>query len=763
MKSLSRALVALAVIALTAVVFPRGMVEPQAPVATAAAAVPVSAAGYAYKWNPSTWGLSTSYVEWWYLKVSEVPGRENDPTPGVQENYFFQIEVVNPWDTREPPKESTTGAYVYFGSMVGEARQMLVAKLPVSAFSSHSSDRAAIRVCPDALCTTFASLEGDPRDAGALNLHLRFDLSDPRLSVVSRNGPVDPEERSISAGESAPAPLAGFAALSVDLKIRRAVGFDPGALVTPQAEATNPLINWLVFAVDGDVLEDGGVPSAIEWSRDDGSQEAVALNSGAFRAYADTNWGTAFPEAWIWGQAVWPGTDTKLVIGGGCPRGIEQCRDGALSPDTWSGDVFLQFLNQREDPPRVDTYAHAAADNPLKWRVTAEVDGNRDDYVDREGWWEVPHAWRVTLEDPRGCSADPAANDRRRATVEVSTDANHVFDLNISAPWMRPVGALGEGLNAGGDPFHDFEALEATTKLWLWYCDAQTGTWVSEVAPDGTHSWPIIADIGTFEFGIFRGRIESPEVFASPARATLEGGRATVEYYAKNIGGEAADGVTLNLAVRSFDPATGSSTAQLLCSSASLLRPRGAWLAPGERQDGSDTLAQTCTYTPGAGHFLVLDPPEAVAATRVVEAGEQVAAWVSTLRVQSCEVFQVVAAVADRQRDLTNDIHTTTWCPFNDPINVRVSIDDGAQGATFQGGARSLEMSVIPGEPIAIPILLRGEHGAAFSVPITISRMDTGASVSVVLPANLPESQASPWTPAERGAFADGADARRGA
>jgi hypothetical protein len=759
MKSSTRALVALAVIALTAVAIPRaGVVAPE-PKAVAQSGAPVSAADYAYKWNPSTWGLSTSYVEWWYVKVSEVPGRENDPTPGVQENYFFQIEVVNPWDTREPPKESTTGAYVYFGSMIGEERQMLVAKLPVSAFSSQSADRAAIRVCADDPCGTFASLASDPTDGDVLSLHLRFDLSDARLSFIQRKGTVDPEERSVASGETAPAPLAGYTALSADLAIRRTVGFVPGDGITLPGDATNPLINWLVFAVDGDVLQGSGAPSSIEWARDDGSQRTIDLTSGDFRAYADTNWGTAFPEAWIWGQAVWPGTDTKLVIGGGCPRGVEQCRDGALSPDTWSGDVFIQFLNQRADPPRVDTYAHAAAENPLKWRVTAQVDGNRDDYVDQEGWWQVPHAWRVTLEDPRGCSADPAAADRRRATIEVSTDAAHVFDLNISSPWMRPVGALGQGLNAGGDPFHDFEALEATSKLWLWYCDAQTGNWAPEVAPDGSHNWPIVADIGTFEFGIFRGRIESPEVFASPARARLDNGRATVDYYAKNIGGEAADGVTLTLGVRSFDPSTGSSATKLLCTSASPLRPRGEWLAPGERQDGSDTLGQSCTYTPGSGHSVILDPPAAAEGNRVDERGEQALTWVSTLRVQSCEVFQVVAVVADRQRDLTNDARSTTWCPFTDPVNVRVSIADGASGATFQGGARNIDLVVIPGAPVLLPVVALGS-GAA-DVPITVTRLDTGASDVAVLHATAPPVDALGSLPTPAGGWREGVDARR--
>jgi hypothetical protein len=753
MQGSTRAAVAIVVIALTAVAVPRGAVVAPAERALVSPNAPSSASDYAYKWNPSTWGLSTSYVEWWYLKVSEVPGRADDPTPGVQENYFFQIQVVNPWDTREPPKESTTGAYVYFGSMIGDERQMMVAKLPVSAFSSASAERASIRVCPDTACTTFASLQSDPTDGAVLALHLRFDLTDARLSYVERSGPLDPEERSVAAGEEAPAPLAGYSALEADLTIRRVVAFIPGQQVTLPGAATNPIINWLVFAVDGDVLPTGDSLSSIRWVHADGAVETVPMGADDFRAYADTNWGTAFPEAWIWGQGVWPGTDTRLVVGGGCPRGVEQCRDGALSPDTWTGDVFLQFLNRRADPPRVETYRHAAADNPLKWRVTAEVDTNRDDYVDQEGWWQVPHAWRVTMEDPRGCSADPGAADRRRATIEVSTDANHVFDLNISSPWMRPVGAAGQGLNAGGDPFHDFEALEATSKLWLWYCDAATGTWAPEVAPDGSKNWPIVADIGTFEFGIFRGRIESPEVFASPARATLDSGRATVDYYAKNIGGEAAEGVTLNLGVRSFDPATGSSTVQVLCTSASPLRPRGAWLAPGERQDGSDTLDQSCAYTPGAGHSLVLDPPAAVEGSRVVEAGQQALAWVSSIRVQSCEVFQVVAVVADRQRDLTNDIRSTTWCPFTDAVQVRVTV---GEGATFEGGARTLDLQVTPGQSILLPIVALGS--GAVSVPITVTRLDTGASDTAVLRVTAADADPIPVT-----SWREGVDARRNA
>jgi hypothetical protein len=141
-------------------------------------------------------------------------------------------------------------------------------------------------------------------------------------------------------------------------------------------------------------------------------------------------------------------------------------------------------------------------------------------------------------------------------------------------------------------------------------------------------------------------------------------------------------------------------------------------LAPGERQDGSDTLAETCTYAPAGGHALVLDPPVAVEGP---QQGGPLRSWAASLRVHSCEVFQTVAVVTARQRDLSDDVRQTTWCPFEEPIDVRVTV----------GGGATFDLRVTPGVSFTVPVTGDGE------VAVTVTRLDTGASSvgSVHLPA----------------------------
>jgi hypothetical protein len=721
-----RAVGALLVVAATALLIPPP--QTQAPPANLAVAdASGGASDYAYKWNPATWGVSGSYFEWWYLKVSEVPNRPDDPTPGVQENYFFVIEVVNPWDTHVPPKEPTTGVYIYFGSMVGESRRMLMQKLPLSAFSSASSTRADVHVCADVLCSSGAYLANDPVDPDKLTMRMSFDTRDPNLVVVDRVGATDPVESALGPGAVALPAVTDYSRVNVQFTIRRTVGFHPGAADPMPLGSTNPVINWLVFAVDGEV--DGGPAGApaISWMRTDGSAENVLLPAGGFRAYADTNWGTAFPQAWIWSQATWPGTGTTFTLGGGCPVGVAQCRDGMAPTDTWSGMFFLQFLNQRTSPAQLDTYSHSAAQPLDGWRATAQVSTARQSYVDGEGWWQIPQSWSVSFEDIRGCTVDPAATDRRKVTIEVSATSDRIFDLNISSPWMKLLGGTpGDGLNGASDPFHDFEALEATAKLWMWYCDGESGAWVPEVAPDGSHNWPIVAPIGTYEFGLFQGRIDAAEVFASPARATLDGQVATVDFYAKNIGGRAAESVTVSLAAREFDPARGLLASRPICTSASREGARGEWLAQGERQDGSDTLAQSCTFAVGSGHAIAVDPPPtARAAATTLQGGGAV--WTSQVQIHSCEIFETVVTTASRQVDLDNDVRSTTWCPFGDQTAVQLSLAPGS-AATFADGSRTMVLSADPNSPAAISFVGRLTAGGTLEVPLTVTRLDTGYS-----------------------------------
>jgi hypothetical protein len=737
-----RAVAALIVVAATALLIP----PPQAQAPPASLPVADAAGGasdYAYKWNPATWGFSGSYFEWWYLKVSEIPNRPDDPTPGVQENYFFVIEVVNPWDTHEPPKEPTTGVYIYFGSMLGESRRMLMEKLPLSAFSSASSTRADVRVCADALCSNSATLATDPVDPDRLTLRMTFNTRDPNLVVVDRVGATDPVESALPPGAAAPPPVTDYSRLSVQFSIRRTVGFHPRAADQVPDGSNNPVINWLVFAVDGQIEGAPTAAPAISWLKTDGSAENVLLPSSGFRAYADTNWGTAFPQAWIWSQATWPGTGTTFTLGGGCPVGIAQCRDGMLPTDTWSGMFFLQFLNHRTTPPQLETYSHSAAEPLDGWRVTAQVSTARQAYVDGEGWWQIPQDWSVSFEDLRGCTVDSGATDRRKVTIEVSAASNRIFDLNISSPWMKLLGGTpGDGLNGASDPFHDFEALEATAKLWMWYCDGESGAWVAEVAPDGSHNWPIVAPIGTYEFGLFQGRVDLAEVYASAAVATLDGQTATVDFFGKNIGGKAAQGVTVSLTAREFNPSLGLLSSRPICTSAVREGARGEWLAPGERQDGSDTLAQACSFTVGSGHAIVVDPPAlSTAQPTTPQGGGGTAVWTSQVQVHSCEIFETVVTTASRQMNLNNDVRATTWCPFSGQTQVQLSLGANSP-ATFADGTRTMVISADPNSPAAVSFLGKIPSGGALEIPLTVTRLDTGYSTVAIVRAQSGGAQA---------------------
>jgi hypothetical protein len=119
--------------------------------------------------------------------------------------------------------------------------------------------------------------------------------------------------------------------------------------------------------------------------------------------------------------------------------------------------------------------------------------------------------------------------------------------------------------------------------------------------------------------------------------------------------------------VRTIDPSSGTSELRILCTSANPLHPRGAWLAAGERQDGADTLSQTCKYTPGFDRSVVLDPPSAAALRSPGEPVERALETADALAAGRCEVFQTIVVVAGRQLDLSNDVRMTTWCPPEAP------------------------------------------------------------------------------------------------
>ncbi len=705
-----------------------------------------SASDYAYAYSPA-WAASASYFEWWYFAVSEVPGRPVDRSPGVLENYFALLMVVNPSE-RGPATAPSAGTYLVIGGMEGGLRWWVQERLESTGdLQSHGSTIAAVRPSPQGAGPSASFIRTNATDDNLVDVGISIDLTAPDVTTSQRLGAVDPVEREAAGVVSLP--FAGARALSFTLHFERIRGFGPDGLLPSTSPGTNPAINWLVYALDGALRADG--VSGIAWSGPAGASGAIAFPQDAFRVYADKNWGTAYPTFWVWSFGKWvddpstPLDESKIMVGLGaacaqnpsvCLRDPSSLREG--SPDAWFGSFFVQYPSAR----------HAGAlqvdsGNTLSskaYTISVHASHETVPFVDASGWWEIPVSYKVTFEPAGGCAA-PLSEGMTKAEVTVSLDPARLAEIALPSPLRAYKGAAvgmtgkDQGPDHSTDPFHDLEALDAKVELSLSYC--RGGRAVPETAPDGTTGWPIVAAVSGVEWGLSGGRAPSAELFASPVKGTSDGENRTVGAFARSIGGGPAYDASLSFERLACAPDTGCAWQNALGDG--LPRASSRDLAGGGGTPAQTDLWASGGYAAVSGSALGLDLKAAgPAQAQGGPAGAGKLSFDAAFTLKSCDLFRASVEGTATELDLSNNVRVSTYCPFADTPDVKVKIlggrtvgPGGAAGAalTFADGSTTASFSLAEGSAKAFAFEAASPQArSAWSVQVDLefSRPDTG-------------------------------------
>ena len=216
-----------------------------------------------------------------------------------------------------------------------------------------------------------------------------------------------------------------------DLILRRRAGWDkPLALRGGHGH----LFNWLVYMMDADVSGEIGF-------------NGYVYKADGWRGYQDHNWGSHFPEHWLWGHAFFEG-NSSLVLGGGSflaggsrlqerqDEPADERRGLAASDAEPSAMAMLALYHQG----RLYEFRPTLGD-----RLTYRFE-DRFLYEDLDGRWQVPSRFEVTAEDRGGL-----------ARVEAQLLSPEQITLRL--PLVTPEGA----------PFNDFQAngSQVTARLLL--------------------------------------------------------------------------------------------------------------------------------------------------------------------------------------------------------------------------------------------------------------------------------------------------------
>ena len=219
-------------------------------------------------------GRPADYFEWWYLKVA-------DPT--CNRHFFFAYYVVNPGDVAGARPNS--GAYVKAGMYYRNTRVRAWDRYPPGAFTARY-DRCDVAIGPST-----GPGHGQPNVAQTL------DAAGNELRIC---GVIRPGAEASGWLNGRPVPDRFTEDFHWDLTLRRRAGWDkPLALRGGHSH----LFNWLVYMMDADVSGEIGF-------------NGYVYKADGWRGYQDHNWGSHFPEHWLWGHAFFDG-NSSLVLGGG--------------------------------------------------------------------------------------------------------------------------------------------------------------------------------------------------------------------------------------------------------------------------------------------------------------------------------------------------------------------------------------------------------------------------------------------------------------
>ncbi len=361
-------------------------------------------------------GQPTDYFEWWYLKVAD---------PACNRHFFFAYYVVNPGDVAGAHPNS--GAYVKAGMYYRDTRVRTWDRRRPNEFTARY-DRCHVVIGPST-----------GQDHGQPNVAQTLDAAGNELRI---RGAIRPgaEASGWLNGQTVDDRFAGD--FRWDLTLRRRAGWDkPLALRGGHGH----VFNWLVYMMDADVSGEIGFNDYV-------------YKADGWRGYQDHNWGSHFPEHWLWGHAFFDG-NSSLVLGGGRflaggSRSQERQDEPADEPRTLAAAAVPASGTEPSEAAMLALYHQGRL---YEFRPTT---GDRltykfkdhFTYKDFDGQWQAPSRFEVTAED-------------RQGLARVEAQLLSAEQITLRLPLVTPEGA----------PFNDFQANGAQVKARLLLPAGQPG------------------------------------------------------------------------------------------------------------------------------------------------------------------------------------------------------------------------------------------------------------------------------------------------